>query len=139
MSETLAQNRYFCKRYAANFIFGHVLDMAKRRKAPKTTLQTVFLKRVQEEMVRQKISRNALAKRVGAPRQRTLNDVMNGADPRLETVFQIATALGIPAWQLMTESASQTSNVTNFPLSSPLGLSDNIPSHKANDKRKRRV
>jgi transcriptional regulator with XRE-family HTH domain len=75
----------------------------------------VFVKRLKEELQRQGISINALSRREGAPKQRTLNDVVNGADPRLETVDQIATALGVPAWTLFVEQDQYTRRVVEFP------------------------
>jgi transcriptional regulator with XRE-family HTH domain len=91
---------------------------AKRKKAPASVLQEVFLKRLREELERQGLSGNALSRRAGAPAQMTINDVMNGADPRLKTVDQIARALGIPAWHLLTETVGnkrQDGTVHKFP------------------------
>lgn len=119
MPEVLAENRYLRKRSAAFSAFRHRLRVPRKRKhpptAPKTDLQAVFLKRVGEQLAVLGISRLALSKRVGGPPQKTLNDVMNGADPRLETVHQIATALGVPAWTLFVESVQAERKVLEFP------------------------
>lgn len=90
---------------------------SSRKKKPKTALQELFIKRVQEEMDAKGLSQNAVSSRVGGPPQKTFNDVMNGADPRLETVSQIAFALSVPVWRLMMErsdAAAQQSNVKQF-------------------------
>lgn len=95
--------------------------MGERAKTPETVLGKVFLKRVQEEMAKQGLSRNALSKRAGGPPQTTFNDVMNGADPKLETIHQIATALSVPAWSLFVESdmvrqrTPERRKIFNFP------------------------
>lgn len=106
------------------------------RKAPKTPLQEVFLRRVQAEMDRQRISRNQLAQRIGAPAQRTVNDVMNGADPRLETVWGFATALGVSVVSLLTESSNVRQLVRYPPI---LGQADNHDHSKGRDRKKRRA
>ena len=74
-----------------------------RRKDSPTTLHELFVKRVKEELDRLELSRSALSKRVGGPPQSTFNEVMNGADPRLTTIGQIATALGIQPCELLQE------------------------------------
>lgn len=93
--------------------------MAAKLKEPKTDLQRLFLKRVQEELDRRGLSRKALSERAGGPSQTTFNDTMRGSDPRLKTVHEIATALGIQAWQLLRESADvereKVTNIKNFP------------------------
>lgn len=75
------------------------------------------MRRVEAELERQRISRAALARRAGAPSQTTLNDVLNGADPTLETVSKIATALGVMPWQLLVEqqTAPQQEKVHRLP------------------------
>ena len=117
--QILAVNRYECKRYAAKVKKAHLCGMAAKKKEPRSALQTLFLRRVQEEMDRRGLSRNAVSSRAGGPAQRTFNDIMNGADPRLENVAAIATALGIQAWQLFRESAdlnvTDSTKVKNFP------------------------
>lgn len=85
-----------------------------KTRLPKTRLQEIFLKRVREEMDRQGLNVNSLSRRVGAPAQSTLNDIMRGADPRLESVHGIATALGIEPVLLLTELYSK-GNVHKFP------------------------
>lgn len=93
--------------------------MAAKRKEPLNDLQKLFLKRVQEELDDRGLSRAGLAGRAGGPKQTTFNDIMNGSDPRLSSIHEIATALGIQAWQLLRESADvereKFTNVKNFP------------------------
>ena len=94
-----------CKWSAANLVAEQHNPMkAAGKKSPKTPLQALFLRRVQQELDARGLSQNALCGRVGGLKQRTLNDVMNGADPRLETVYQVATALGINPWHLFVEA-----------------------------------
>lgn len=118
-AQSLAENRYQSKRYAVSREKGHLFRMAAKVKEPKTPLQALFLKRVQEEMDKRGLSRAGLSGRTGGPSQTTFNDTMRGSDPRLETVYEIATALGIQAWQLLRESADvereNVTNVKNFP------------------------
>lgn len=90
------------------------MERGTKTRAPKTKLQEIFLKRVREEMDKQRLNVTALSKRVGAPAQTTLNDIMRGADPRLESVHAIATALGVEAVYLLTEIYSRQ-NVHKFP------------------------
>lgn len=110
-----------CKWSAANLVAEQHKPMKQaKKKAPKTTLQALFIRRVQQEMDARDLSENALCARVGGLKQRTLNDVMNGADPRLETVYKIATALGINPWHLFLEAQDIPANVRdrgvlNFP------------------------
>lgn len=92
----------------------------KEKKKPKTPLQELFIRRVLEE--KGELSATAIAGRKGGPKQRTLNDILNGADPRLEAVYRIATALNIPAWQLFLEKADvvrlltpRSDNVSKLP------------------------
>ena len=82
----------------------------KRR--PKTTLNALFMKRVEEEIEAQRATQNQVANRVGAVRQRTLNDILNGADPRLSTVFQVATAIGCQPWELLVEKGVRRETTT---------------------------
>lgn len=81
-----------------------IQPMGARGRSGSTPLRELFVRRVREEMYAQELSVNALSKRVGAPRQTTLNDVLaKGADPRLETVYQTAFALGVQPWELLVE------------------------------------
>lgn len=87
--------------------FGHFGSMDKtRKKKPKTPLQALFLSRVEEELEKQELSRSGLCRRPGGPSQSTFNEVMNGSDPRLETVAEIAAALDVPAWTLLTHKTA---------------------------------
>lgn len=100
------------------------------------------MQRVQEEMDRQGLSRNGLSKRPGAPSQMTINDVMNGADPKLLTVHKMATALGVQAWQLLTprvvDTPQSAGKVHKFPdLYPPIFPQRSTESHgKAKRQRK---
>jgi hypothetical protein len=117
MGKTLPENRYERKRYAVNQDFRQIAVVRKpgKKREIRSPLQAVFLKRVQEEMANQRINPNQLSKRVGAPRQTTINDVMLGADPRLETVHGIAIALGVPAVSLLTESRTAVHQLPGYP------------------------
>jgi len=141
---TLAENGYVRKPAAAKVVFGHISRMGARTKAPRTNLQRIFLKRVREELDARGLSENALSKRVGGPAQKTLNGVMNGTDPRLATVSQIAEALGIQPWKLLTEGAEKgaTLNIAEIDkLARPrlLGQPDKGPSNKVSTRRMRRA
>lgn len=95
------------KRAAAYLQKAHRKRMGRPREkkpqAPKSKAQAMFIRRVREELGETSVT--ALSKRDGAPAQRTINDVLNGADPKLATVQQIADALNIPVWQLFLEKA----------------------------------
>lgn len=119
--QTLTVNRYPVKRSAVSDDFGHGSPVAVKRKEPKNVLHKLFLRRVQEEMEKQGLSRAGLARRAGGPSQTTFNDVMNGSDPQLETIHQISTALSVPAWSLFVESdlvrqlTPERRKIFNFP------------------------
>jgi transcriptional regulator with XRE-family HTH domain len=121
MYNNLTEYRSPVKRYAVYRNIGHLPGMTGRGKKPKTTTQEMFLRRVNQELERQQISRNALCQRPGGPTQSTFNEVMNGSDPRLETVHQIATALDVPVWTLLTErlASGKPYNVADFPKPPP--------------------
>jgi hypothetical protein len=96
-------------------------------------------------MTRRKISENGLA--AYGVKQRTLNDMMNGTDPRLQTVYAIAKAFGMEAHELLVEAdagnrqpALQThEGVAQFPRKrSMLGREDKTVSNKTRDRNKRR-
>lgn len=97
-TDTLAENRYDCKRYAAKPTFGHVSGMPrhgkqKPRKPPKTEVHALLARRIEEEMDRRGLNANKMKKYGGV--QRTIWDLLNaGSDPRLSTIVKIATALG---------------------------------------------
>lgn len=117
-----------------------------RKKAPKTRLQALFIKRVEEELERLQISRNELCGRVGAPKQSTFNEIMNGADPRLEQIQKISDALGVHACDLLTESSAvgeslhRSANVRKLPTYPPMIGQQAKPSgHKSHDRRRRRA
>lgn len=133
---TLAENRLQRKRQTVSTEKGHRYPMRKqgKRREIRSPLQAIFLKRVEEELQRQGLSRAQLAKRVGAPPQTTLNDVMLGADPRLETVYGVATALGIPAISLLTESSASLHRLPSYPSIS--SASSHTPKQKTQDRKK---
>lgn len=62
-------------------------------KEPLTPLHALFVRRVREEMQSRQLNPNKL-KDYGV-KQRTLADVLLGADPRLSTIQATAKALGI--------------------------------------------
>lgn len=92
-----------------------------RTKEPKTRAQALFIARVKALLDEKGMSENSLAAIRGAPPQRTINDAMRGADPRLSTVVGIASALGLQAWQLVYEE-QPLANVLQFPPYLPLGI-----------------
>ena len=130
---TLTENRLKVKRYAVKDDFGHFISVPnhkdKRQFKVKTSLQELFLKRLKEELrvgTPDEISANALSERAGGPAQTTLSEILRGADPRLETIHQISTALNTPAWELFLEkqevvrlrtgsSGERPVSVTSFP------------------------
>lgn len=143
-AESLAENRLESKRNAVKEVSVHRLGVGQPRKPGKqrpirSPLQEVFLRRVKAEMEKQKLTGNQLAHRVGAPPQTTLNDVLLGADPRLETVYAFATALGVPAVSLLTESvlSGNVHNLPHYPKIS--GSPDKRIGEKAADRKKRRA
>jgi transcriptional regulator with XRE-family HTH domain len=108
-----------------------------RKREIRSPLQAVFLRRVEEEMRNQGISRNQLAKRVGAPPQTTLNDVMLGADPRLETVYGVAVALGVAPVSLLTESTTNAGIIYKLPVYPKIAIaSEPSPVAKRRDRKK---
>jgi hypothetical protein len=95
-----------------------------RKKAPKpheTILQTIFVKRVKEELAARELSVLQFSKLIGAPKERTLADVLNaGSVPGLTVVHQCATALGVPVASLLTDMPIRnqeilTNNVRHLP------------------------
>jgi len=122
MPQTLADFRLVRKRRAANVGRWQAMLMPKasklrRRKPPKSGLQTLLIARVTEEMEARGLNPNALSRRPGAPKQRTLDDVIyGGADPRLSTVQQIADGLGVHPLELLSQaSGAKRDKVFHFP------------------------
>lgn len=88
----------------------------RKKKAPKSGLQSVFVARVLEEMESRGLNPNSLSKRPGAPKQRTLDDVVyGGADPRLSTVQQVADGLGMHPLELLSQSVRGRDKTLQFP------------------------
>lgn len=122
MTASLAEYRQQCKRHAANWLFGQFDGVRKpaRRKTPKTPLQALFIERLRHELAASGLSVNALGQRsqsMGLGNvTRTVNDVLNGiSDPRLETVYTVAQALGIAPWELLKPGATRKSTVVAMP------------------------
>lgn len=142
--EILTENRLLGKRNAVTVNFGHLLGVPRtskptEKKAPRSKLQKVFLKRVQEVMELRSIKNpTQLSKLMGAPSQTTLSDILvKGADPRLETVNAIADALDVPAISLLTEQ--NLGNIHAFPSVPTIsGRIDKAVAHKARDRNKGR-
>jgi transcriptional regulator with XRE-family HTH domain len=109
----------------------------KRTWEIRSDLQAIFLRRVKEELARQEISQNQLSKREGAPAQKTINDMLKGADPRLETVQSVADALGVPVVSLLLDTRL-TSNIQKLPSYPTIGrdIPDSI-GKKEGDRKKR--
>lgn len=66
-----------------------------------TALHALFVRRVREEMTARGLNPNRLQDY--GIRQRTLADILNGADPRLSTIYAAATALGMKGADLLRE------------------------------------
>lgn len=86
------------------------------------SLKDLFRRRLQAEMERAEVSANALAARTkGAIGQTTISRILRGnQDPTLPKVEALATALDVPAWYLMTDSAVVETRVIRAP-DVPLG------------------
>lgn len=148
--EILTENRLSCKRNAVKGELRHLVGVPKtdkptKKKPIKSALQEVFLKRVREEMGAQGLLHQdgtpnitQLARRVGAPPQTTLNDIVSlQADPRLEQVNKIATALEVPAISLLTEKA--IGNIHNLPIVPTIsGRMDKASANKTRDRNRGR-
>lgn len=68
-------------------------------------LQTLFVKRVLEEMEARGLNPYAMSRRIGGPKQKTLDDVLyGGAVPRITLIYQAAVALEVQPWELLRES-----------------------------------
>lgn len=95
----------------------------KRREAkpPLTADHALFVRRVREEMKARGLNPNRLEEY--GVKQRTLADVLRGADPRLSTIHAAAKALGMKTADLLREGADMriTSKVTDLhPPRSPI-------------------
>jgi hypothetical protein len=64
-------------------------------------LHALFVRRVKEELKFRKLNPHSLEEY--GIKQRTLADVLCGADPRLSTIRNVATALGMKAADLLRE------------------------------------
>lgn len=117
MTPTIAVNRYECKRYAATSKNGHLYPMPdKEKKAPASPLNELFRRRVQEVMEDQGTNANQVSQRHGSDvRQRTLADILNGADPQLSTVWKVCVALGVSPAELLMHSGVRQENPTKSP------------------------
>jgi len=98
MTGTLADNRYNCKRYAANEVLRHGKPVGKSRKPrqpkePKSWLHALFIRRLHEELKARDLNPNRLHE-LGA-KQRTVADALRGSDPRLSTILKVAQAMGM--------------------------------------------
>lgn len=148
--ERLTENRLERKRNAVKGEFGHLSGVRNTSKPtktrePRSQLQAVFLKRVHEAMKAQGLIHDdgrpngtKLSKRHGAPSQTTINDVLRGADPRLETVQAFATALELAPVSLLTEQ-KLPGNIHNLPgIPTISGRIDKAAANKARDRNKGR-
>lgn len=95
-----------------------------RKKAPKNPLHAIFLRRLHQELEERGLSVNALSDRLYAPPQRTLADVMNGADPRLSTIYGLCVALQLNICDLFSETRGGKGVVFVLPQQ------NNLPSKK---------
>lgn len=101
-----------------------------------TPLHALFIRRVNEEMRARKLNPNRL-KEYGV-KTRTLADVLNGADPKLSTIYAVAKAMGImsPA-DLLREGADRRANVV-IPLHQPQPRMIPAPHAEQRDKQDRK-
>lgn len=87
----------------------------RKPKEPETALQAIFVKRVRAELEERQLSPRQFAQMVGAPKERTIYDVLNrGAVPGLTVVAQVAAALQMPAYELLIERPKNHENLTNI-------------------------
>ena len=84
--------------------------MGRTPRKPETDSQAMLMRRIQEELDRQQLSEAALA-RVAGMNQKTLNDIINGAVPKLTQVHKIAAGLGLHVSDLFRPSA-QSQEIT---------------------------
>lgn len=94
----------------------------RKVKEPETVLQAIFIKRVKQELEDRQLTPRQFAMLVGAPKERTIYDVLNrGAVPGLTVVHQCAVALNLKATDLLVERAAKESatNVRKLPVSYP--------------------
>lgn len=90
----------------------------RKPKPHETVLQTIFVKRVKQELEDRNLSVLQFSKLTGAPPERTLADVLRaGAVPRLTVVYQCAVALDVPVVSLLLEKSRQETptNVRKLP------------------------
>lgn len=78
------------------------------------------MRRVQEELDVRSIKANRLA--LYGVKQKTLDDLLSGAEPRIGTVYTVAKALGLEAWELLTERSDASGKVVHLPAP-PLPIS----------------
>jgi len=119
---------------------GTVSPMGRQRqprppKPPMSELHALFVRRVREEMKARALNPHKLEEY--GIKQRTLADVLRGADPRLSTVHAAATALGMKAADLLREGAGHRSTVVQMPRT-PRILSPESPTtaRQAADRKK---
>lgn len=145
LQRNLAEPRYLCKpnikRRAASQSSRHFSAMGRTRhrrepKPPATPVHALFVRRVREEMKARELNPLRLAEY--GIKQRTLADVLRGADPRLSTVYAAARALGMNAADLLREGPSKRaiSNVTD--LHPPRKPMLPTPAESSTDRKKNR-
>lgn len=126
MTEILAENRLKWKGATANFVLLQALGVRKppKTKVPKSDLQIIFMNRLKAELDKLDLNPTRLGRigqelGMGKHFQRTVADVLNGADPRLETVHNIARTLsqvsGIAAWELFRPEHAESPKIIQLP------------------------
>lgn len=68
------------------------------------------MRRVREELAARELNPNRLS--AYGVKQKTLDDILKGAEPRINTIYAVAKALGMEAWELFTEKPARTQPVT---------------------------
>jgi lambda repressor-like predicted transcriptional regulator len=78
-----------------------IRGVGKRQpRKPETDTQATLMRRIEQELARRGVSEASLARSAGM-NQKTLNDIINGAVPKLTQVHNIALGLGVTVSDLL--------------------------------------
>lgn len=97
--------------------------MGKRQpRKPETDTQATLMRRIEQELERRQLSEAGLARNAGM-NQKTLNNIINGAVPKLTQVHDIALGLGVTVSDLLSadqlQSQETPTNVHKLPRRYP--------------------
>lgn len=138
----LAENRLEVQRHAAKGYLAHrpAVTKTKRAKPPKTETQAIVMQRIIAELETQKLNPTSLARRANkVGLQRTLADILAGADPRLKTLDTVAKALGVAAWRLLIPlEGGEARKIIDFPQPPPI-LGQSGKEYRLSKGRRRKV